>query len=152
MRVLLQRVISGGVEVDGQCTGRIDSGVVLLVGIGQGDSGHTVQAMAEKIVTMRIFNDRHDRFDQSLLDVGGGALVVSQFTLYADTTRGRRPSFSRAAPPQEARPLVDQFAVNLEYLGVSPVATGRFGAHMAVEIHNDGPVTIWIDSADCSTR
>ncbi len=146
MRVLLQRVTEAAVTVDSKIVGQIGPGLVLLVGVGGGDDPATADRMAQKVAQLRVFNDTQGRFDRSLLDVGGGALVVSQFTLYADTRRGRRPSFTDAAPPQQAQPLVDRFAQALRDLGIQPVATGRFGAYMHVRIYNDGPVTIWLDS------
>ena len=145
MRILLQRVTAGRVTVQGRPIGEIGPGVVLLVGIGQGDTEQDADRLAEKVAHLRIFND-DGRFNHSLLDVGGAALVVPQFTLYADTRKGKRPNFTQAAPPQHAQPLCDRFASALRGLGVNPVATGEFGAHMAVDIHNDGPVTIWLDS------
>lgn len=148
MRVLLQRVTAGQVSVDGEVVGRIDRGLVLLVGVGQGDTEADADRLADKAVGLRVFSDEAGKFNHSLLDVRGGALVVSQFTLYADSRKGRRPSFTDAAPPGRARELFDYFVDRLRGLGVDPVATGRFGAHMAVEIHNDGPVTIWLDSRE----
>jgi D-tyrosyl-tRNA(Tyr) deacylase len=148
MRVLLQRVTRGSVTVDGQITGQIGQGLVLLVGMGEGDSEAVVDRLAEKVANLRIFSDADGKFNLSLLDVGGGALVVSQFTLYADARKGRRPSFTNAAGPDLARPLCDRFAQRLRELGVPQVGCGVFGAHMDVEIHNDGPVTIWLDSAE----
>ncbi|MEM1108903.1 MAG: D-aminoacyl-tRNA deacylase [Planctomycetota bacterium] len=148
MRVLIQRVTAGRVEVDGETVGEVGRGYVLLVGIGAGDNEAVVTKMAEKIVKLRLFNNDAGKFDRSLLDVGGGSLVVSQFTLYGDARKGRRPSFIDAAPPEEASPLCDLFAEQLQTLGVSPVATGRFGADMRVDIHNDGPVTLWLDSSE----
>ena len=152
MRVLIQRVTSASVSVDGQTVGAIDHGLVLLVGVGHEDAGADADALAEKIVHLRIFNDAEGKFNRSLLDVGGSALVVSQFTLYADARRGRRPSFTGAAPPQHAESLCDQFVDRLQQLGVPHVAGGRFGAAMHVEIHNDGPVTIWLDSTELRVR
>ena len=152
MRVLLQRVTSASVTVDGQIVGAIEHGLVLLVGVGHDDTGADVDALADKIVHLRIFNDAEGKFNRSLLDVEGSALVVSQFTLYADARKGRRPSFSGAAPPQHAEPLCDQFVDRLQQLGVPHVAGGRFGAAMHVEIHNDGPVTISLDSAELLVR
>lgn len=146
MRVLLQRVTSGRVVVDGETVGSIGRGLVLLVGIAATDTEAVVSRMAEKVAQLRIFNDDAGKFNRSLLDTAGGALVVSQFTLYADARKGRRPSFTDAARPDLASPLCDVFAARLRALGVEPVATGRFGAAMAVDIHNDGPVTIWLDS------
>lgn len=147
MRVLLQRVSRGSVRVDGEVVGAIDRGYVLLVGVGGGDERSDIDRLAQKIVHLRLFPDEQGRFDRSLLDVAGGALVISQFTLYADARKGRRPSFVDAARPEVAEPLVEAFAGRLRELGVTPVATGRFGAHMDVEIHNDGPVTLWLDAA-----
>jgi D-tyrosyl-tRNA(Tyr) deacylase len=121
--------------------------VVVLLGVAHGDAPEGADRLARKTAEMRIFPDAAGRFDLSLLDIGGEALVVSQFTLLADTRRGRRPDFMAAAPPEEAEPLVQRYVSALAAMGV-PVATGRFGAHMLVEIHNDGPVTILLDTAD----
>ena len=148
MRVLLQRVTSGSVAVDGRTVGAVDHGLVLLVGVGSDDTEAHADKLADKIANLRIFNDDDGKFNRSLLDVGGGALVVSQFTLYADARRGRRPGFTDAALPDVAAPLCDHFARRLSDLGVSHVASGVFGAHMEVRVHNDGPVTIWLDSDD----
>ncbi len=148
MRVLLQRVSAGSVTVDGQIVGQIERGLVLLTGIGPDDNEAIVQRMADKVANLRIFSDAQGRFNLSLLDVAGGALVVSQFTLFADARKGRRPSFSDAGRPEAAAPLCDRFAESLRSLGVQHVATGRFGAHMDVVIHNDGPVTLWLDSRE----
>ena len=148
MRALLQRVTQGSVSVDGQLIGQIGHGLVILLGVGQGDSEADAQKLSEKIAHLRIFNDDQGKFNLSLLDVAGGALVISQFTLYADARRGRRPSFTNAARPDLASPLCDYFADRLRQLGVQPVEAGVFGASMAVEIHNAGPVTIWLDSTD----
>jgi D-tyrosyl-tRNA(Tyr) deacylase len=147
VRVLLQRVSSASVTVDGVVTGAIGRGLLLLVGVGQGDGPAETQRMAEKVAALRIFNDDAGKFNRSLLDVGGAALVVSQFTLYADARKGRRPSFVDAAPPELASPLVDAFAETLRGLGVR-VERGVFGAHMDVTLVNDGPVTIMLDSAE----
>ena len=144
MRVLLQRVRRGAVTVAGGEIAEIGRGVVLLVGVTHGDTPAEAEWLAKKVAELRIFENEAGRFDRSLLDVGGSALVVSQFTLYADTRKGRRPSFTRAAPPEMAEPLVDHFARALAELGV-PVQTGRFGAHMLVSIENDGPVTILLE-------
>ncbi len=147
MRVLLQRVTRGKVTVEGGgVVGEIGRGYVLLVGVGHADTPAEADRLAEKIAGLRIFPDDHGRFDRSLLDVGGGALVVSQFTLFGDARKGRRPSFTAAARPEVAEPLCDYFAGRLRDLGVSPVQTGRFGASMLVELENDGPVTLWLDS------
>ncbi|HEX7010000.1 MAG TPA: D-aminoacyl-tRNA deacylase [Phycisphaeraceae bacterium] len=148
MRVLVQRVSQGAVRVEGQTVGRIGQGYVLLVGIGEGDTPEQARKMAQKVANLRLFPNEAGKFDRSLLEVGGGALVVSQFTLYADARRGRRPSFIAAAPPEVASPLVDHFAQCLRELGVASVQTGRFGASMEVEIWNQGPVTIWLDSKE----
>jgi D-tyrosyl-tRNA(Tyr) deacylase len=117
---------------------------VLLVGIGPGDGEAAARYLAEKIANLRIFEDEQGKMNRSLLDTGGEALVVSQFTLYADTRKGRRPSFTDAALPQVASPLVERFAQLLRQQGI-PTQTGEFAAHMLVEIHNDGPVTIWLE-------
>ncbi|MCS7255736.1 MAG: D-aminoacyl-tRNA deacylase [Thermomicrobium sp.] len=147
MRVLLQRVSRASVTVDGQVVGAIGPGLLLLVGVRRGDDQATAEWMAQKVANLRIFEDEAGKMNRSVLEVGGSALVVSQFTLYADVRKGRRPSFIEAAPPEEARPLVDAFAAALRRLGL-PVETGVFGAHMDVELVNDGPVTIWLDSAE----
>jgi D-tyrosyl-tRNA(Tyr) deacylase len=147
VRVVLQRVARASVSVDGEVVGSIEHGLLLLVGVAEGDTEETARKMALKCVEMRVFADDDGRFDRSLLDVGGSALVVSQFTLLSDVRKGRRPSFVAAAPPEIAEPLCDAFAQALRDHGV-PVATGRFGAKMQVELQNDGPVTIVIDSAD----
>lgn len=118
---------------------------MILVGVGPGDGEEQARALVEKIAHLRIFEDEQGKMNLSALDVGGEALVVSQFTLYADTRRGRRPSFTEAAPPEIARPLVDHFAALLSAQGM-PAQTGEFGAHMLVEITNDGPVTIWMEA------
>ena len=141
MKVVLQRVASGRVIVDGQTVAEIGQGIVVLLGIGHDDGEQEARYLAEKIVNLRIFEDEQGKMNRSLLDVGGDALVVSQFTLYADTRKGRRPSFTKAALPEAARPLVDRFVELLTEAGVA-AKSGEFGAHMLVEIHNDGPVTI----------
>ena len=147
MRVVLQRVTSARVTVDGEVVGNIATGLLLLVGVASGDDTAVAVRLAEKCAGMRVFPDDYGRFDRSLMDIGGEALVVSQFTLLGDVRRGRRPSFTAAAPPDEAEPLVGVFTEALRTAGVS-VASGRFGAHMKVELVNDGPVTIVLDSAD----
>ncbi|MEX2217007.1 MAG: D-aminoacyl-tRNA deacylase [Phycisphaeraceae bacterium] len=148
MRILLQRVTSASVTVDGSIVGQINHGLVLLTGISPTDTQPIADRMAEKIVNLRIFNDEAGKFNRSLLDVAGEALVVSQFTLFADARKGRRPSFTEAARPELASPLCDHFAARLRTLGVKHVATGVFGADMHVNIQNSGPVTIWLDSAE----
>ena len=145
MRALLQRVSHASVTVDGEIVGRIGRGFLILLGIGQGDGEAAVKALSDKIVNLRVFPDDEGKMNCSLLDSGGAALVVSQFTLYADTRKGRRPSFIEAAPPALAEPLVERFIAELAACGI-PVAGGVFGAHMDVELLNDGPVTIWLDS------
>jgi D-tyrosyl-tRNA(Tyr) deacylase len=144
MRLVLQRVKSGRVLVAGQTIAEIGKGVVILLGIGPGDGEQQARTLAEKIANLRIFEDEQGKMNRSLLEVGGEAIVVSQFTLYADTRKGRRPSFTDAALPDVARPLVERFAELLRGLGVL-TQTGDFGAHMLVEIANDGPVTIWLE-------
>lgn len=146
MRVVLQRVTRGAVVVDGATVGEVDRGYVLLVGVGHDDGEAQARWLANKIAGLRIFEDDDGKFNRSLLDVGGGCLVVSQFTLFADARRGRRPGFTEAAPPESAAPLIDRFAALLREAGVAHVAMGVFGAVMQVEIHNDGPVTIWLDT------
>ena len=143
----MQRTTAASVRVAGEVVGEIDRGLVILVGIGPEDTEATADQMAQKSAELRLFRDDAGRTNRSLLDTGGGALVISQFTLYADTRRGRRPGFTGAAPPGEAERLYERFADALRGLGVT-VATGRFGAEMAVELVNDGPFTIWLDSAD----
>jgi D-tyrosyl-tRNA(Tyr) deacylase len=130
--------------VENQMIAEINRGVVLLLGIGHDDGEEEARFLADKIVNLRIFEDERGRMNRSLLDAGGAAIVVSQFTLYADTRKGRRPSFTNAAPPDIARPLVDRFVEMLTNHGV-PCQTGEFGEHMQVEIHNDGPVTIILE-------
>lgn len=147
MKAVLQRVSRASVTVEDQIIGRIDRGLVILLGVAQGDDEASAQLLAKKIAGLRIFADAQSKFNLSLLEAGGQALVVSQFTLLADARKGRRPSFDHAAPPAAAELLVDRFCQLLRDEGV-PVEAGRFGAHMAVEIHNDGPVTIILDSLD----
>jgi D-tyrosyl-tRNA(Tyr) deacylase len=147
MRALLQRVTKGTVSVKAAVVGEVAHGYVILLGVGEGDTQAEADKLAEKIVHLRVFNDEQGKFNRSLLDVRGGALVVSQFTLYADSRKGRRPNFTGAAPPATASPLCDYFTQRLRDLGVPHVATGVFGASMQVAIHNDGPVTIWLDTA-----
>jgi D-tyrosyl-tRNA(Tyr) deacylase len=144
MRAVIQRVTHGKVSVEGRDVAEIGPGLVILLGIGPADTEAVVRTMVEKIATLRIFEDQEGKINRSVLDVGGQAIVVSQFTLYADTRKGRRPSFTDAAPPELARPLVERFAQLLAEQGV-PTQTGEFGAHMLVEIANDGPVTIWLE-------
>jgi len=147
MRVLLQRVARAAVRVADETVGEIELGLVALVGVGPDDDEATADALARRSAELRIFRDEAGRTNRSLVDVGGSALVVSQFTLYADTSRGRRPGFTGAAGPEQADRLYERYATALRDLGVR-VATGRFGAEMEVELVNDGPFTIWLDSAD----
>jgi D-tyrosyl-tRNA(Tyr) deacylase len=144
MRALLQRVSRASVTVEDKVISRIGKGLVILLGVGHGDGEGQASFLAEKIANLRVFEDEQGKTNLSILDVGGEAIVVSQFTLYADTRKGRRPSFIDAALPDVAAPLVDRFVELLRSHGV-PTQTGQFGAHMKVEIHNDGPVTIWLE-------
>ncbi|MFN3168013.1 MAG: D-aminoacyl-tRNA deacylase [Phycisphaeraceae bacterium] len=146
MRISLQRVSHASVVVDGQTVGSIERGYLLLVGVCASDDRQVIERMANKIAKLRLFPDADGKFDRSLLDIAGDALVVSQFTLYGDARKGNRPSFIDAAPPVVAAPLIDAFVQALRDAGVSPVETGRFGAHMSVTLCNDGPVTLWLDS------
>jgi D-tyrosyl-tRNA(Tyr) deacylase len=144
MRAVVQRVSRGSVSVEGQVVGAIERGVVVLVGVTHDDTEERAEWLARKIAGLRIFEDRVGKMNAGLLDVDGAALVISQFTLYADARKGRRPGFTDAAPPEVAEPLVEYFARALRNHGV-PVETGVFGADMLVEIHNDGPVTILLE-------
>jgi D-tyrosyl-tRNA(Tyr) deacylase len=145
MKAVLQRVQEGRVSVDGNTVGEIGPGLVILLGIGPDDGEEQTRELAYKIAHLRIFADLEGKMNLSVKDIGGKALVVPQFTLYADTSRGHRPSFTGAAPPDLARRLVDDFSEALESHGV-PTREGEFGAHMLVEIHNDGPVTILLET------
>jgi len=147
VRIVVQRVTRASVSVHGETVGAIQHGLLLLVGVAQGDTEDDARRLGQKCAEMRIFSDEAGRFNRSLLDTGGEALVVSQFTLLADTRRGRRPSFVAAALPALAEELVDAFSAALRDAAV-PVQTGRFGAKMHVALVNDGPVTIILDSAD----
>jgi D-tyrosyl-tRNA(Tyr) deacylase len=144
MRALLQRVRSGRVSVEGRAVAEIGPGLVILLGIGQGDGAEQADFLAEKTAQLRIFEDAEGKFNLSILDVQGEAIVVSQFTLYGDSRKGRRPSFTDAARPEVAAPLVEHFCQALRRQGVR-TQTGIFAAHMLVEIANDGPVTIWLE-------
>lgn len=144
MRALIQRVTRGAVTVNEQRVSEIGPGLVILLGVGHGDTQEKADWLAEKCANLRIFEDDQGKMNRSALESGGDALVVSQFTLYANAEKGRRPSFIEAAPPDEAEPLVTYFAKRLQFYGV-PTRTGVFRAVMLVEIHNDGPVTIWLE-------
>jgi D-aminoacyl-tRNA deacylase len=144
MRVLVQRALRGEVRVGQRVVGRIGRGLVLLVGLTHTDSDDQVKWMAEKVVGLRIFPDEEDKLNRSVIDVGGSLLVVSQFTLYGDAAKGRRPSFVDAARPEAAQPLFERFVDLLRASNV-PVETGEFGANMEVELVNEGPVTLWLE-------
>lgn len=151
MKALLQRVSRASVSVAGEEVGRIGAGLAVLLGVALGDSEEDARFLYQKIINLRIFTDAAGKFNLSLLDTGGELLLVSQFTLLADTRKGRRPSFERAAPPEQAAALFEYF-VGLACASGLKVATGVFQAHMMVEIHNDGPVTIMLDSRDRTSK
>lgn len=144
MRAVVQRVRRGSVQVEGKTIASIERGYVILLGVGPSDTEAVAAALAKKIALLRVFEDDQGKMNLSIQEVGGQALVVSQFTLYADTSRGNRPSFINAATPEYASPLVDRFAAHLGSHGI-PVQQGEFGAHMLVDIENDGPVTVWFE-------
>ncbi|MCE2529000.1 MAG: D-tyrosyl-tRNA(Tyr) deacylase [Acidimicrobiia bacterium] len=146
MKALIQRVDHASVSVDGELIGRIGEGLLALVGAGRADTSADAEALARKVVGLRIFPDEDGRFNLSLIDVGGAMLAVSQFTLYADVRRGRRPSFTEAARPEQAERLVDEFVEAVRAQGVE-VATGRFGAMMEVDLRNNGPFTLMVETA-----
>jgi D-aminoacyl-tRNA deacylase len=147
MRACIQCVTEAEVTVEGESTGRIGRGLVVLLGVGQGDGTAEVEFLADKIVGLRIFEDDAGKMNRSLADAGGAMLVVSQFTLYGDVRKGRRPSFTDAAPPELAEQLYEAFVERVRSQSID-VATGVFRAHMRVSLVNDGPVTIWIDTKD----
>jgi len=147
MRALLQRVIKSSVTVEDKVVGEIAGGLVVLLGVADEDCENDAEYLADKIVNLRIFSDDQSKFNLSTLKVNGELLVISQFTLLADTRKGRRPSFTSAAPPEKAETLYNYFIMRLKQTGLK-VETGEFGAHMMVEILNDGPVTIMLDSVD----
>ncbi len=149
MRAILQRVSKGKVTIENQVTGAISSGLVILLGIGHGDTEMELDLMISKIINLRIFSDAEGKFNLSALDVKAEILVISQFTLYADCRKGRRPGFTDAARPEMAAPMCDDFVKKIQEAGLM-VQTGIFGADMLVEIHNSGPVTIWLDSKELS--
>ncbi|TNE91604.1 MAG: D-tyrosyl-tRNA(Tyr) deacylase [Deltaproteobacteria bacterium] len=146
MRAVIQRVRGASVTVDGAVTGEVDTGVLVLLGVGPGDGEAEARWLARKIAGLRIFSDDEGRMNLGLVDIGGGALVVSQFTLYGDCRKGRRPSFVGAAHPDVAEPLYERFCVMLREEGVTHVGRGVFGAHMDVRLLNDGPVTLILDT------
>jgi D-aminoacyl-tRNA deacylase len=147
LRLVLQRVSRASVSVSEDTVGAIGPGLLVLIGVREGDDEAEARRLATKTVQLRIFSDEEGRFNRSLMETGGEALVVSQFTLYGDVRKGRRPSFNDAAPPEIAEPLVEAYAQALEASGVT-VARGKFGAHMQVELVNDGPVTLVLDSTE----
>ena len=147
MRALLQRTTGAKVEVEGKLIGQCGQGFLILICAMAGDTEAEADKLAARISKLRIFKDEAGKMNRSILDIGGSALVVSQFTLAADTSRGNRPGFSSAAPPDQGRALYEYFARALQALGIA-IETGEFGADMAVSLTNDGPVTIWIDSAE----
>jgi D-tyrosyl-tRNA(Tyr) deacylase len=151
MRAVLQRVSRAAVTVGDETVGSVGPGLLVLLAVGHEDDESVCRRLASKVARLRIFDDDAGRMNRSLLDTGGAALVVSQFTLYADTSRGLRPSFTRAGEPGRARELCDRFSSELGCLGV-PVQTGRFGAHMTVELTNDGPVTLILDEPEATAK
>lgn len=148
MRVILQKVTGGAVRVEGEIIGAVGAGYVALVGITHSDTLADAEFLAKRTAVLRVFEDAAGKMNLSILDVGGGVLAISQFTLYADTTGGRRPSFIQAARPEQALPIFEHYVARLRTEGIGRVETGRFGTMMSVEIHNDGPVTITLDTAD----
>ena len=148
MRVILQRVKHGSVTVDGSVTGSVENGFVALVGVTHGDTQVEAELLARKTANLRVFEDDQGKMNLSALETGGGVLVISQFTLYADARKGRRPSFIDAASPEIAAPLVEYYGERLRAEGIERIERGVFGAMMLVEIYNDGPVTIILDSDD----
>ena len=152
MRVLIQRVERAEVRSSGESVAAIGTGLVVLLGVGHGDDEATADGLARRIVELRVFRDEAGKTNRSILDVAGGALVVSQFTLFADTSRGRRPGFTGAAPPDVAERLYERLADHLAEAGVEPVGRGIFGAEMTVELVNDGPFTLWLDTEACRDR
>ena len=147
MRAIVQRVTAASVTVAGEPVGRIGPGLVLLVGVRHGDSPAAARWLAEKVAQLRIFADDESKFNRSVLDVGGSILLISQFTVYGDCRKGRRPNFTAAAPPGVAAPLLDMLAAELRHRGL-PVETGEFGAMMQVALTNDGPVTVLVDTPE----
>jgi D-tyrosyl-tRNA(Tyr) deacylase len=148
MRALLQRVERASVDVDGERIAAIGPGLLVLLGVADSDDDQTADRLATRVAALRIFRDEDGRTNRSVVEVGGSALVVSQFTLYADTSRGRRPGFTDAGPPELAERLYRRFADALRAAGIEDVELGRFGSEMQVELVNDGPFTIWLDTAE----
>lgn len=146
MRAIIQRVSHASVTIEGSISGAIEEGLLVLLGIEPADTEDDIEWLAGKISRMRIFGDEEGKMNRSVVDIDGGLLVVSQFTLFASTKKGNRPGFTRSAPPPIAIPLYEQFVKTLSFVAGRPVATGEFGADMKVALLNDGPVTIWIDS------
>lgn len=146
MRAILQRVSAAQVRVQDQIIGEIGSGLLVLLGIAHDDASSDIDWLLKKIIQLRIFNDADDKMNLSVVDVGGSILVVSQFTLFADAKKGNRPSYIRSAPPAISIPLYEEFVTTLRSRFEGPIATGEFGAHMAISLVNDGPVTIVLDS------
>jgi D-aminoacyl-tRNA deacylase len=151
MRTVIQRVTKGRVSIEGKIVGEINAGLVILLGVGAGDEEADVEILANKIANLRIFADAEGKFNLSALDVNAEMLVISQFTLFADARKGRRPSFTDAARPETAIPLYEKVVEKLRAMGFK-VETGEFQADMLVEIHNSGPVTIWLDTADLAKK
>ena len=149
MRAVVQRVLEARVEVAGEVVAQMQGGLLVLLGVGHGDTSEQAEQLARKMVHLRIFEDEDGRMNRSLLEQGGTLCVVSQFTLYGDSKKGRRPSFGSAAPPDLARPRVEEVAEAARQLG-APVVTGQFQAHMKVHLVNDGPVTLWLDTESLS--
>ena len=148
MRVVLQRSLQASVSIDGKVVGAIDSGLVLLVAIADSDGAKELQWMTEKIANLRVFEDENGKMNRSVLDVNQEILVISQFTLYGNCKKGRRPSFVGAGHPDMAAPMIDRFVEAMKKLGIQKVASGRFGADMKVSLINDGPVTLILDTPD----
>ncbi|MEM7737090.1 MAG: D-aminoacyl-tRNA deacylase [Deinococcota bacterium] len=151
MRALVQRVREARVEVDAEVVGAISQGLLILLGVGHDDDAEIAHALAQKLVKLRIFSDEAGKMNLSVRDIGGSALVVSQFTLFADAKKGNRPSYTQAAPPDDANNLYETFCEAISEFDV-PVAKGRFAADMQVHLINDGPVTLWLDSDALFTR
>ena len=147
MRACIQRVSEASVTVEGEVTGRIAKGFVVLLGIGHNDGQEDAEWLADKVVGLRVFEDDAGKMNRSIVEASGAMLIISQFTLYGDCRRGRRPSFTDAAPPERAEQLYEAFVARVQAAGIE-VATGRFREHMLVSLVNDGPVTLWIDTAE----